>query len=456
MTTWVNVTTSMAWSGVPFGIVRVESNIAHGLLDRLGPSRLRFCTWDPRQKAFTELPWRALLDRLQGQRLGGAPSALGSSAVGSAPATPVSGSRLRGGAPAVLRGHGTLARLWRRGTTLRNGAARYARSLLWDRVARRGTVVADARPVSAGCFARGDVLLTLGSEWEYGFMPVLHELKQTAGIHIVGCCHDVIPIKYPQLCLPYVVDLFPGYLRQLARSCDAIACVSEVSLRDLGTALSGMGEALPDLFTIRLGCTLPGAGGIDISSPVSALVEGPYVLFVSTIERRKNHEVLYRAFHRLAERHEPAALPTLVFVGSRGWGIDDLLRDIATDPRVQGRILLLHAVSDPELRALYQNALFCVFPSLYEGWGLPVAEALALGKPVLCSDRGSLREVGSDLVEYVDPWDLPGWVRAIERLWLDAAHRQRLADDIARAYRRPLWSETAATLARVALALEGT
>jgi glycosyltransferase involved in cell wall biosynthesis len=103
---------------------------------------------------------------------------------------------------------------------------------------------------------------------------------------------------------------------------------------------------------------------------------------------------------------------------------------------------------------LYEHALFCVFPSLYEGWGLPVAEALALGKPVICSDRGPLPEVGGNLVEYIDPWDLPGWVDAIERLWLDEDRRQSMAERIVREYVRDDWSVAAHSLGRVALKLE--
>ena len=306
---------------------------------------------------------------------------------------------------------------------------------------------------SAGCFRRGDVLITLGAEWEYSFLPLLPELKIRAGIRVIGCCHDLIPIKFPQWCLPYVAEQFPVYLRQLARACDTIVCVSDTSLTELRNTLREFGEPIPKLTRIHLGCRLPSAGGGIVSEQVSSLVGKPFILFVSTIERRKNHEVLYRAFHRLAEQHGPANLPVMVFVGGRGWGVDELLHDISLDPLTQGLIRILNTVSDSELGILYQNALFCVFPSLDEGWGLPVAEALAFGKPVICSDRGALREVGTDFAEYVDPWDLPGWVHAIEGLWLDTAHREQVEERIKRLYRRPLWSETALSLIRAAQAL---
>jgi len=136
-------------------------------------------------------------------------------------------------------------------------------------------------------------------------------------------------------------------------------------------------------------------------------------LFVSTIERRKNHEVLYRAYHLLARQGKAQSLPKLVFVGMPGWGVGDLMKDIELDPLTRGLIVQLHHVSDGELSHLYKKALFCVFPSLYEGWGLPVGEALAMGKAVIASGEGSLPEVGGDLVRYVPAWNAYAWADAI-------------------------------------------
>jgi len=191
-----------------------------------------------------------------------------------------------------------------------------------------------------------------------------------------------------------------------------------------------------------------------MSEAVSAVAAQPFILYVSTIERRKNHLVLYQAMHRLAERHDRSRIPRLVLVGSLGWGVSDTLHEIKMDPLTRGLIVLLHHISDSDLRLLYRQALFCVFPSLYEGWGIPIAEALSFGKPMICSDRGSIPEVGQDLVDYVDPWDVPGWERAIEGLWLDEALRAERAARIRNEYKATSWSETARPIADLALALE--
>jgi len=156
-------------------------------------------------------------------------------------------------------------------------------------------------------------------------------------------------------------------------------------------------------------------------------------MFVSTIERRKNHVALYQAYHLLCAQGHRDDLPTLVFVGMPGWGVEDLLSDIRLDPLTQGKIKLLDHVSDADLQLLYNSAEFCLFPSFYEGWGLPVAEALSHGKLVLSSDQGSLPEVGGDLVTYIDPWSARDWANKILQFSLDQdlrrEHEARVRDE---------------------------
>jgi glycosyltransferase involved in cell wall biosynthesis len=352
-------------------------------------------------------------------------------------------------APRVLRG--PLSAL---GGSFESGLARGRRlASAARRHAAQGRHHKPGDPV--GCLSAGDVLVTLGLDWEAGFTSVLGHLKQQQRFRVIGCCYDVIPIAYPQYCVPGVAQRFREYLGQLVGYCDRIACISDCTRRDLEGVLGRLGLPIPGLFNLPLGTDLPVAGG-GPSAEVEAVAARPFFLFVSTLERRKNHEVLHRAMHRLAERHDPAALPRLVLVGSLGWGVGDLMNDIANDPKTQGLIVPLHRVSDSDLRFLYERALFCVYPSLYEGWGLPVAEALSLGKPVICSDRGPAREVAGDLVDYLDPWDLPAWVAAIERFWREPGLLARRAAEVQARYRPPTWADASEVLAAQALALEST
>jgi hypothetical protein len=197
-----------------------------------------------------------------------------------------------------------------------------------------------------------------------------------------------------------------------------------------------------------LGDNLP-VGTQAISEEIAAIGQKPFLIFVSTIERRKNHEILYRAYHLLCRRGLKSKLPKLVFVGMPGWGVGDFLKDIELDPLTKGLIIQLNHVNDAELAYLYEKALFCLYPSLYEGWGLPVGEALATGKAVVASDQGSLPEVGGDLVRYVDPWNATAWAEALFEL-IDKPHKIREMEERVREnYNIRRWSDTSATISQI-------
>jgi glycosyltransferase involved in cell wall biosynthesis len=263
-------------------------------------------------------------------------------------------------------------------------------------------------------FKSGDVYVSMGLDWDQKDLVYLYEQKRNLGFKVVLFCYDVIPVKFPHLCVGDVAASFARYFANLAWCADKVLCISECSQNDLKALLGELGTPLPNMSVIKLGCQLPLVATDVIASDVAALLGQRFVLFVSTIERRKNHETLYRAYARLVDAGE-TNLPLLVFVGMPGWGVNDLMADLQLDPRTKDLIKLLYHVNDADLARLYQHALMTVFPSLYEGWGLPVAESLAAGKCCLASSVASIPEVGGDLVDYVDPWDVPAWAERL--LW---------------------------------------
>ncbi len=266
--------------------------------------------------------------------------------------------------------------------------------------------------VRLSSFRKGDVLVDLGLDLNGKYTPFYPRLKEL-GMNILMLCLDIIPVLYPQYCTAPGNKLFARYLYHLCTGASAVLCNSQRTRTDFLDYCKRQGHSLTDATVIRLGDTLPAEGSVD-NPAVADVLDKKYILFVSTIERRKNHEVLYRAYHQLCAANKGETLPLLVFVGMPGWGIRDLMNDIQLDPLTRGKIRMLNAVTDGELNALYRHCLFTVYPSLYEGWGLPVAEALLFGKAVITTTRGSLPEVGGDLVDYVDPWDVRGWAELIE------------------------------------------
>jgi len=147
------------------------------------------------------------------------------------------------------------------------------------------------------------------------------------------------------------------------------------------------------------------------------LGQRPYLLSVGTLQPRKNYLRLIRAFARLRRD------VVLVLAGGRGWLYEEILAEVR---RHAARLRVLGFVEESDLPALYRNATLFVFPSLYEGFGLPVLEAMACGVPVVCSNASSLPEVAGEAALLVNPRDEDGLAEAMRRGLEDEALREAL------------------------------
>lgn len=150
-----------------------------------------------------------------------------------------------------------------------------------------------------------------------------------------------------------------------------------------------------------------------------------FVLCVGTIEPRKNLIVLLEA---LASLGKSASTPPLVIAGRRGWLSEPFFRRLS-DLGLERRVTVLGHVADDDLPALYSACQMLAFPSLYEGFGLPVLEAMSCGAPVVCSSSSSLPEVGGSAAYYVDPLDAEGWAAALVRVLSDSDLRTEMREN---------------------------
>lgn len=159
-----------------------------------------------------------------------------------------------------------------------------------------------------------------------------------------------------------------------------------------------------------------------VSRPMFRGLDSPYFLFVGTIEPRKNLVRLLDAFARFA-----AITPgvSLVLAGQRGWKCDEIYAR-ARRPDVADRVIILDYVDEASLPALYSHALACLYPSLYEGFGFPVVEAMSCGTPVLTSTTTSLAEIGEGATLLVDPLDTAALAASLGTLAADAGLRADL------------------------------
>jgi glycosyltransferase involved in cell wall biosynthesis len=225
----------------------------------------------------------------------------------------------------------------------------------------------------------------------------------------------------------YLGNLLPPALRGAA----AVLVPSEATRRDLLDCYP-----LPGL-EARVHAVPEGGGldGVEASSLPRGLEPG-YVLAVGTIEPRKNYPALLAA-HRLLRSRLP--VPQLVVAGRVGWAYGDAVRDLRQDPEVR----VLGHVDDACLLALYRHASVLAFPSLYEGFGLPLLEAMREGVPALIGDGGSLPELAAGCALQVPATDVVAVADGLERLLSDAALRADLAERGRRRARDFTWDEAA-------------
>jgi glycosyltransferase involved in cell wall biosynthesis len=137
----------------------------------------------------------------------------------------------------------------------------------------------------------------------------------------------------------------------------------------------------------------------------------PTFVAVGTIEARKNHMLLLDLWSRLLKGSAP--VPRLLLIGQRGWECDDVFQRLDRDERLRQHVVELNSCSDDEMISHVASARALLFPSLAEGFGLPLVEALAAGTPVIASDLPVFREIGQGVPELIDPLDMGAWHNAV-------------------------------------------
>ena len=168
------------------------------------------------------------------------------------------------------------------------------------------------------------------------------------------------------------------------------------------------------------------------------LGSAPYLFTVGTIQPRKNYQLLIRAYSQIA-RDWPH---NLVIAGGKGWLYDEILAEVKTH-RLEDRVLFTGFADDADLPALYSGATLFLFPSLYEGFGLPIVEAMGCGVPVVSSHASCLPEVVGQAGVLLDPHSADLWQRTIHTLLLDTSRRVKMVADGARQARHFRWQKSA-------------
>jgi glycosyltransferase involved in cell wall biosynthesis len=238
----------------------------------------------------------------------------------------------------------------------------------------------------------------------------------------IATIHDMVPSLYPDVTEERFVAFHDAVLRSIDVERDWVICPSESTRRDV-TSVIGMA---PDrIFVMSLAASplifRPEEDETRLESVLAryGIADGRYVLSLSTLEPRKNLPRLVTAFSSLAAN--PALGDVrLVLVGALGWKTDSLLETIRRVGLPSDRLVLPGHVPDEDLPALLSGASVFVYPSLYEGFGLPVLEAMQCGAPVVTSNTSSLPEVVGDAAVSIDPTDEDALAQAMTDVLLNA------------------------------------
>ena len=301
-------------------------------------------------------------------------------------------------------------------------------------------------------FPHGSTLVNLGSSWQLSnYFLFVRAAKRRYGIRYVPFVHDLIPVLAPQFFTrPARREVAPWVAGVFAHA-DGVLVNSEATKRDLLQVGGRMDRTFADadVAVIRLDADFrtPGVAALpDDALARWGLAGERFVLLVSTVEGRKGHATALDAWASLIARHGAAAVPRLVCVGKRGWLSGPVYSRLENDAVLASRVSMLSSVADAELALLYRSCLFTLYPSLYEGWGLPITEALSYGAPVIASDASSLPEAGGEFAVYVEPGSAPALADAAWRMASDAPYRDALAARIRAGFKPRGWGDLAAQM----------
>lgn len=290
-------------------------------------------------------------------------------------------------------------------------------------------------------FEQDDTVVVVDGNWLFdGYAELLCRAKEKTSFRLVHFVHDLVAVKNPALVNEGAEKIIGDYFSKIFPIAEILLTISESTKRDVKDFIKDkkiITKATID--TVILGDDIQQENSSQASKPLVTLPD-TFILAVSTIEVRKNYLSVYYAYKLAAQKN--IDLPHLVIIGKKGWMASEVYNLLTNDPEVSHKITLLKDIDDSELNWLYENCLFTIFPSFYEGWGLPVAESFKYGKACVSSNTSSMPEVGKDLAMYVSPYDTRALMDGIHKLADDDKFRLAQEFQIKKNYKAHGWSDT--------------
>jgi glycosyltransferase involved in cell wall biosynthesis len=263
---------------------------------------------------------------------------------------------------------------------------------------------------------RGDILVFLGALWINDSLMLAAREAQAKGVKLIDLLYDLTPVMQTGHTAG-VNKLFDRYLTLISQTATRVPAISESSRRDFEAWFQhrNHGEVVPGGAATGLPCGITPEQFPEVTGPDSPRPwPRDYVLFVGTIESRKNHIFAFNVWKTLIQDRGAENVPDLVCIGRLGWHANEFLKEYTFTKGLDGKVAILTgSITDAELASFYAHAEFTFYPSNYEGWGLPVSESIAFGKIPIVADNSSLREAGEGNAIYFGSNNLESAVNAI-------------------------------------------
>lgn len=259
---------------------------------------------------------------------------------------------------------------------------------------------------------------------------------QLSRLRPIYLLHDLIPLTHPDYCEPHAVRRHRGRVIGALKTANGIIVNSRSTQKELGIFAADQGLALPPVLAAQIAGASLVTGAMSESK--TALSQ-PYFVCVGTIEQRKNHTMLLRLWKGLAARLG-ARTPRLVIIGQWGKRADALREMLRANPALAAHVTILNRCNDADLGAWVAGARALLMPSVAEGFGLPVDEALKLGTPVIASDLDCFREIGQGIPLLLPSDDSVAWEDAIVGFATVSPERDRQLR-MMRSFRPSTWTD---------------
>jgi glycosyltransferase involved in cell wall biosynthesis len=260
------------------------------------------------------------------------------------------------------------------------------------------------------------------------FHAIPEQIHATNKLRSILTIYDLIPLLHPQFFQYNEADLVKGALDSL-RTDSWVTCISQATKNDLCNYLDKLDPdrvVVTHLAASELFYPCEDRQQILSIKQKYKIPDAPYILSLSTLEPRKNIDQTIRCFAKLVEQENIQDL-CLVLVGSKGWKYDGLFKELSKFSSLKDRIIVTGYVDDLDLAGLYSGAMAFVYPSFYEGFGLPPLEAMQCGVPVITSNTSSLPEVVENAGIMVSPTDTDGLCQSMLDIYLSSVLREKMS-----------------------------